>query len=305
VSITSELIVPEHLSGQRLDRVLLALCPKLSLRARRRMTEDGLVLVNGRRACCATKLCEGDSVCLCQKKSVSHISSAKFLAKDGDILFFFKPRGLHTECLAGSTHASLEALVPELYPQAEDVRLVQRLDLGTSGIVSAICSREAHASFRTMEEAGNVQKKYFALLEGKLTRPRQAKMALDTRKRTQTKLQSAEAPWSRWTSFIPLAIFAEGSPLPPWLNISFSAFPCDLTLAGCSIHRGARHQIRAHAAGLGHPLFGDSLYGGRPHAVFFLHQAFVAVGESRCLCLPDWLVEDSLPSEILSWLRGF
>jgi len=35
-----------------------------------------------------------------------------------------------------------------------------------------------------------------------------------------------------------------------------------LTLAGVAIHTGRTHQIRVHLSGIGHPIVGDSLYGG-------------------------------------------
>ncbi|MCR5814808.1 MAG: pseudouridine synthase [Desulfovibrio sp.] len=297
-----EMIVEEAWVGQRLDRALQLLCPANSLRARRRLIEAGQVLVNGKPAVCATKLSLHDvvSLCLCQSQALA--PAARFLQRQGELLFFYKPRGLNSVHLAGSPNPSLEALLPALSPSGQTPRLVQRLDFGTSGLVAAVSSLAAQTQFRAAEDAGLVEKKYLALLQGLLPSVCQAKMALDTKKRRRTKLQSAEAPWSRCTTFIPLAHFASGSALPPWLTLSLDVSPCDLTLAGCVIHKGARHQIRAHAAGLGYPLFGDTLYGGKEYSCFFLHQAALFLPATECLCWPDWLKPESLPRAFSHWL---
>ncbi|MBO4334489.1 MAG: pseudouridine synthase [Desulfovibrio sp.] len=297
----SELRVGADQAGQRLDRALQVLCPESSLRTRRRLIEAGQVLVNGEIAHCARKLRLKDVIGLCLRKDTSP-ASARFLKQHGGLFFFFKPRGLHTVRLAGSPSPSLEALLPELWDGEEKIRLVQRLDCGTSGIVTGVCSDEALSVFRDAEESGHVLKKYFALLEGSLAATCMASQALDTKKRARTKLLSAEAPRSRRTTLVPLAHLASGSPVPPWLRLPLPVLPCHLTLAGCSIQRGARHQIRAHAAGLGYPLFGDSLYGGSTYAWYFLHQAVVSLPGVECHVLPDWLSEEALPLAFWDWL---
>jgi 23S rRNA pseudouridine1911/1915/1917 synthase len=40
-----------------------------------------------------------------------------------------------------------------------------------------------------------------------------------------------------------------------------------LTLVQVAIHTGRTHQIRVHLSAIGHPIVGDSLYGGVPRRV--------------------------------------
>lgn len=82
-----------------------------------------------------------------------------------------------------------------------------------------------------------------------------------------------------------------------------------LTLAGCRIRRGARHQIRAHAAELGYALFGDSLYGPEdeknifgPDEAFFLHHGAMTLPGAFCALLPTWALPESLRRQAQAWL---
>ncbi|MCH2988212.1 RluA family pseudouridine synthase, partial [Listeria monocytogenes] len=38
------------------------------------------------------------------------------------------------------------------------------------------------------------------------------------------------------------------------------------SLVECQIETGRTHQIRGHLSGIGHPIIGDTLYGGSPRA---------------------------------------
>lgn len=63
-----------------------------------------------------------------------------------------------------------------------------------------------------------------------------------------------------------------------------------ITLVQCDIHKGARHQIRAHLASRGYPIIGDALYGGGvPSAMLFLHHGRMCIADSTTYYMPAWL----------------
>ena len=312
----SVFFIGEESQGQRLDRYLGRLFPDLSLRARRRLIESGRVLLNLRPARSGVHLKSRDRVEVLREEtreggSFRHQEDPPRLVQaSGHVLFFYKPRFLHTLSLSGGGGPSLEAYLPEMCDEKPLPHLVQRLDFETSGIVTALGGADWKAEllrFRQAESEGRVQKKYLALLTGRLDTERVAELRLDTENRVQSKVVDSPAPEVRWTHFEPLFFLPAGSLQPDWLFFlpAGSVVRSDLTVTGCTLYLGARHQIRAHAASLGFPLLGDSLYGS-PYTErqgFFLHQASVRLPSASCVLEPTWLSLTNCPS-VLSWLTA-
>lgn len=296
----SELRLDASSHGLRLDCALARLVSE-GLRGRRRRIKAGSVLVNG-LPCCepARRLKAGDLLGLAGKAPPRR-ARARLLTRAGDFCFFFKDAGLHTAALAGKDDDSLEARLPELCGAAMAEMglplLLQRLDEGTSGLVCAALTSESAQSFRSAEAAGLCEKRYLALLQGGLGRPLTARWRLDTCKRRATRLMAQEAEPCRWTEFQPLVVW-RGDTCARLLALLQAAYelkpgkaPQALTLAGCRIRRGARHQIRVHAAALGHPLLGDALYGEKDSLAsgcFFLHHGFLAFPGGKCSVATPW-----------------
>lgn len=311
-------------AGQRLDRALGALVPEEGLRGRRRRIAGGGVLLNG-RICRepARRLRAGDALALAPLAPRAKMAptGARLLARQGEFCFLFKPCGLHSAALAGKAGDSLEARLPglcaPLLAPGERPELLQRLDQSTSGIVCAALTPQAARDFRAAEAAGKCEKRYLALLRGGLAAPVTARAKLDTSARRVTRLMDEEAEALRRTEFFPLHVWrgeeagrliarlAPGGDLSPGPQA-----PDALTLAACRIRRGSRHQIRAHAAGLGHPLAGDGRYAGRSGDTgeqFLLHHGLLAWPGHGCSAAPPWpWLEEFLPEgarqRALAWL---
>jgi len=348
------------MAGQRLDYALSLLLPQMGLRGRKRCIDSGLVVVNGRSCTAAQRLRKGDVVELVEASPRSampapsaqaegHKGQAqacgagltagqeqpRFVCRQGDLCFFYKPEGLHTAALTGSTAPSLEGMLPQLLAgQADPVafaaagagqsagqslgqggvfapQLLQRLDRGTSGIVCAALTPEAAQDFRRVEAAGRCEKRYVALLAGRLEEYYTVRLALRTDKRNKTRVLDCDAGRTRWTEFLPLHYFDGAELNLPALTEDSQFHRVGLTLAGCRIRRGARHQIRAHAAAFGHPLWNDPLYGdGDPQAApgtfasrFFLHHGGLWLPEASCVVKPSWtFLPETAARRALEWL---
>jgi len=249
--------------GLRLDR-FVSRQAAISLRAARRLIERALILVDERPCPAGYKLRPGQTVTVDAPVVTVDIPSETVSASSGprarapsdpsassphivtatpDYIAFFKPSGLHTVSLAGAGGPSLEAELPRLFPQ-RPVILLNRLDLGTSGLVLGAFDERSASRFRDLENAAQVDKRYLAMATGDMPAAMILKWTLDTTRGTRVKVLSALSPDPlRWTRVTPLAR------LP------------GATLLEVRIAKGARHQIRAHLAQAGFPIAGDALYG--------------------------------------------
>ena len=313
-------VLPEE-ADLRLDRVLGRLVPEMGLRGRRRLCELGLALVNGHPAKESRKLREGDVI--------SVANGAEFSASDGEapearpatpgeatplfpedkpklirrsknFAFLHKPAAMHTESLSGKPGDSLQTMLPQLLGQLPGrVRLLNRLDYPTSGLVTVALTEAGVHDYQEFQDAGQTEKRYLALLEGEMEHGMLASQKLILKNRERVLVELARHPDPRRHTVVdPLAIL-ELAPLLRRLGIDNLDWqgtpPCYVTLAGCTILKGARHQIRAHCSALGFPLLGDHRYGASFHPAeqdgetFFLHHACLLLPGTEVNVIPAWL----------------
>jgi 23S rRNA pseudouridine1911/1915/1917 synthase len=129
---------------------------------------------------------------------------------------------------------------------AERPGIVHRLDKGTSGLLVVARSDEAHAALQAQVQEREVERIYLALARGRLasrTGTIDAPIGRAARQRHRMAVSGAASRQAR-THFEVLELLTAESYLEARLET------------------GRTHQIRAHFAAIGHPLVGDTTYGG-------------------------------------------
>ncbi len=267
--------------GLRLDQALALLTPGLGRRGRLRLLQEFDVLVDGRPQAKGFRVQQGQSLSLCPRTSPQATSDSApelellVLTQDKAFAALFKPGCMDSASLAGkTTPRSAESLLPKLFP-GRDPRLCNRLDRPTSGILLVGFGQEMVTRYSELEDAGLVDKRYLALVHGRLESEITLRNALDTARRDTTRVLDAPAPPVRWTLVTPLEHrLMDGAPA---------------TLVRACIRKGARHQIRAHLAHAGRPIVGDMVYGPeeRQGPLHLLHAALRMPG-FEVTCAPHW-----------------
>jgi 23S rRNA pseudouridine1911/1915/1917 synthase len=249
--------VPSDAEGVRLDRFLVSVLAEQSRSQIQRLIKQGQVQVAGRAAKANRPLHTGQRVAVEVPEPVDPTPQAEalplpILYQDADLVVVNKPAGMVVHPAAGhATGTLVNALihhVPDLSGIGGEKRpgIVHRLDRGTSGVMVVAKHDAAHEELARQFRDREVEKEYIALVWGLV----QAGRRIDTpigRDPSNRKKMSAKARRSRQA----VTRIVRSERLGP-----------ALTLAHVAIHTGRTHQIRVHLSAIGHPVVGDSLYGG-------------------------------------------
>ncbi|MFQ3619957.1 MAG: RluA family pseudouridine synthase [Spirochaetales bacterium] len=251
--------------GKRIDRILRSLFPKIPISHLYKMLRTGKARINGKKVPPTYRVQKGDSLSLPPDFStlislstlpvIRPPAGLTILYEDADFLVVNKPKGIVTHGKKSLTSQVLNYLQGALPPSLSYVPgPLHRLDKNTTGIVVFGKSLQGARLFSAALQTREITKYYLSIVSGTVKSPVRWIHSLQRdparRKTVQaSNLIKGDSPLKEsLTQIYPVAITHQ--------------IPGGATLVSIHLLTGRTHQIRAQAALEGHPLVGDSKYGG-------------------------------------------
>ena len=257
--MADNLIVSAQESGERIDALLARLAPVRSRSAAAKLLEAGLVTLGGVPVRKNHRTTAGDVFSVTLPDAVPARAEAQDIPldvvyEDGDVIVVNKPRGLVVHPAPGHPDGTLvNALLAHCGDSLSGVGgelrpgIVHRIDKDTSGLIIAAKNDRAHEALSAQLKDRTLPRVYDAVCHGGF----------------HDDAGTVDAPIGRDPRNRQRMAVTDKNSRPAVTHWEVLARYPRHTYVRCRLETGRTHQIRVHMAYAGHPLLGDTVYGGR------------------------------------------
>lgn len=247
--------------AQRLDQRVVEQVPTLTRSYASKLIDDGKVTVNGEVVTKSGYKMRGHDVVVVDHdeslyKNIATID-LKVLYEDDDCVVIEKPVGLLTHSKGAfnpepTVATWLRGRLRSM--EGERAGIVHRLDRATSGVMICAKTPEAHSWLQKQFAQRRTKKTYSAVISGTMDQPEAViDMPIERNpKKPQT-----------------FRVGSNGKPSVTRYEVLAS--DDEHSLLELKPETGRTHQLRVHLTHFGHPIVGDTFYGGEPADRLYLH----------------------------------
>ncbi|MCK4658510.1 MAG: RluA family pseudouridine synthase [Phycisphaerae bacterium] len=254
--------IRRRVRGRRLDKYLRARFPRMSRTMLQRLIKEGDVTVNGLPTKASYEPASGDIVEMLVPPPpptdvIPEDIPLDILYEDDHIIAINKQVGIICHPAGpwqSGTIANAVAFHAATLSHGDDPYrpgIVHRLDKNTSGVMLIAKNDEAHWRLSLQFERRTTQKTYFAICEGMLSRDQDI---IDQPLGAHPMIKDRYMNPGQ----LPRAMLFKEAITRYEAKERFKGF----TVVHLSPKTGRTHQLRVHMSAIGHPLMGDTYYGG-------------------------------------------
>jgi 23S rRNA pseudouridine1911/1915/1917 synthase len=243
----------------RLDQRVTTELGKLSRSSSAKLIELGKVTVNGKPVSKTSfKVDDSDIIKIVYiKQQIPDNLKLPILYEDNDCIVINKPLGVLTHSKGAFNPEATVATWLQEYLQdlsGDRAGIVHRLDRLTSGVMICAKNQQSMRWLQKQFSQRKTKKTYVAVIEGQ---PAMEEAVIDMPiQRNPKKPQT-------------FRVSVNGKPAVT--NYKLLKTNTKLSLIELKPTTGRTHQLRVHLNKIGHPIYGDTLYGGQPAERMFLH----------------------------------
>jgi 23S rRNA pseudouridine1911/1915/1917 synthase len=280
-STPTSIVVAEHETGERLDRVLAAHVAELSRSRLKTLIEAGAVALDGTTIRDPNHRVNSGAAIVVDipppepAKPEPEPIPLDVVYEDDDIIVIDKPKDLVVHPAAGHwTGTLVNALIAHCGDSLSGIGgerrpgIVHRLDKDTTGLMVVAKNDRAHralaAQFADHGRSGEgFERSYLAFVwgaprpRGTIDRPIERDRLVRDRMAVREGGRAAVTHWQVLEQYEGVSE-SQSSRAAAVLNRPAAAVA---SMLACRLETGRTHQIRVHMAALGHPLMGDNRYG--------------------------------------------
>lgn len=250
-------IVDNITNDVRIDKWICEQNQEISRSMLQKLLKDNFVTVNGKAVSKSYKISNGDKISFEIPEPVEldvlpENIPIEIVYEDDDLLIVNKPKGMVVHPAAGNYNGTLvNALLYHCQGRLSSINgvirpgIVHRIDKNTSGLLIVAKTDKAHAGLAEQIKAHTFTREYQAVICGRLKESTGiieapiGRHPVDRKKMCVTDKNSKEAK----TEYTILEEFNGYSHIK------------------LKLYTGRTHQIRVHMSYIGHPVYGDDVYG--------------------------------------------